>query len=41
MQNVVAGAAFGVVASLFFRKKSVIFYSAGFGLGYTVFTTFR
>ncbi len=41
VQNGLAGLAVGAVASLFFKRKSIIFYSAGFGVGYTVFTTFR
>ena len=41
VQNAVAGLAVGAVASLFFKRKSIIFYSAGFGIGYTVFSTFR
>lgn len=40
-QNAIAGLAVGAVASLFFKRKSIVFYSAGFGIGYTIFTTFR
>lgn len=40
VQNTIAGLAFGAAASLFFKRKSIIFYSGGFGLGYTVFSTF-
>lgn len=40
-QNALAGLAVGVVASLFFKRKSIIFYSAGFGVGYTLFSTFK
>lgn len=40
-QNALAGLAVGAAASLFFKNKSIIFYSGGFGLGYTLFSTFR
>lgn len=40
VQNTIVGLALGTVASLFFKKKSIIFYSGGFGLGYSVFSTF-
>lgn len=39
-QNTIVGLAIGTVASLFFKRKSIIFYSAGFGFGYTFFSTF-
>lgn len=41
VQNTIAGLAVGAVASLFFKRKSIIFYSGGFGLGYTLFSTFK
>lgn len=41
LQNTLTGLAVGTAASLFFKKKSIIFYSAGFGLGYTFFSTFK
>ena len=35
------GLMYGAVGSIFFlRKKPVIFYSAGFGVGYSFFRTF-
>jgi len=35
------GLLYGAVASVFFvRKRQIIFYSAGFGVGYSVFRTF-
>ena len=40
VQNTVAGLAVGAVASLFFKRNYIIYYSAGFGLGYTIFSTF-
>jgi hypothetical protein len=40
MQNVCTGFLIGGVASIFFKKNCIIFYSAGFGLGYSVFSTF-
>jgi hypothetical protein len=40
VQNTLAGLAFGAAACFFFKRKSIIFYSAGFGLGYTIFSTF-
>lgn len=41
VQNALTGLAVGTVASLFFKRKSIIFYSAGFGFGYTLFSTFK
>lgn len=41
VQNTLTGLAVGAAASLFFKKKSIVFYSAGFGLGYTFFSTFK
>ena len=40
VQNTLKGLAVGLAASIFFKRKGIIFYSAGFGLGYTYFTTF-
>ena len=40
VQNTVKGLFVGALASVFFKRKGIIFYSAGFGLGYTYFTTF-
>ena len=39
-QNALKGLAFGLVASFFFKRKGIIFYSAGFGVGYRYFSTF-
>lgn len=40
-QNALKGLAIGLIASAFFKNKGIIFYSAGFGAGYTYFTTFK
>jgi hypothetical protein len=40
VQSGFKGFAVGLVASLFFaRKRPIIFYSAGFGAGFSFFTT--
>jgi hypothetical protein len=39
-QNALKGLVLGTVASVFFKSKGIIFYSAGFGIGYTGFSTF-
>lgn len=40
-QNTLLGLAVGTAASIFFKRKSIIFYTGGFGLGYTLFNTFN
>lgn len=42
LQSALKGLGYGVVASIFFyRKKRIMFYSAGFGAGYSIFSTFN
>ena len=38
-QSALKGLAFGLVASLFFKRKGIIFYSVGFGIGSQVLGT--
>lgn len=38
-QSALKGLAFGLAASLFFKRKGVIFYSVGFGLGTQIMGT--
>lgn len=41
VQNTILGLTVGAAASLFFKRKSIIFYTAGLGFGYTFFNTFK
>ena len=42
MQSALKGVGYGIIASIFFyKRKRIIFYSAGFGAGYSIFNTFN
>lgn len=40
-QSTLTGLAIGAVASIFFRRPSIIYYCGGFGLGYTIFSNLK